>query len=115
MADQNPPASQKNKQIVRTTIVHTSGTFLENVENYLQNIFIYTEKDTGSDKRIQKNSLYNKNTPKYNNALQQIRIFRKQKTTNYKRFLKNIFYDSYCACFVYFASHDHLPKVLWCF
>ena len=45
------------KKLFGTRIVHTSGTFFKNVKACPQNMLIYTEKTTESDKRIQNSSL----------------------------------------------------------
>ena len=52
-----PQITTNHKQIVRTKIVHTSGTFSKNVQKHLYNIFIYTEKDNEADKRIKNNNV----------------------------------------------------------
>ena len=48
----HPKNLKKSQKTVRTKIVHTSVHFSKNVKEYLQNIFIYTENDNESDKRI---------------------------------------------------------------
>ena len=54
-----PQISKHLKNIIRTRIVHTSGSFFQ---KYLQNISIYTEKYTESDKRIKNNNFNTKYT-----------------------------------------------------
>ena len=56
----NSPKSQKLTKTVRAEIVHTSGTFSPKTKNYLLNMFINTEKETGSDKRIKNINLKHK-------------------------------------------------------
>ena len=66
----------KTKKTDRTRIVHTSGHFPKSVEIYLLNLFIYTENDTKSDKRIKNNNLYYKARQKYQNTFEFFELFR---------------------------------------
>ena len=55
MGGETIPPPQKNTQIFRTKIVHTFRPFSKKEENNY--MFIYTENDTESDKRIENDNL----------------------------------------------------------
>ena len=77
-----PKIPQDHKQIIRTKIVYTSGTFFEKIaknhKKYFLTMFPYRVKYTESEYDIQNNDLSYKINQKYQNTFEHFGKYRKQ-------------------------------------